>query len=81
MPRLHTASHSAEAEPARVAIFHVITFLIRAIVGAMAAMLLAVFVRGVGAVIAVLLALGAGLCASCGFGSWAFLRKRGKNDD
>jgi hypothetical protein len=66
-----------------VAIFHVITFLIRAIVGAMAAMLLAVFVRGVGAVIAVLLALcaGAGLCASCGFGGWAFLRKRGKNQD
>lgn len=63
-------------------ILHVITFLIHAIVGAMASMLGAVFTRLVPALVAlaVVLALIFGVCTSCGLGGAALLRKRKRQD-
>jgi hypothetical protein len=66
-----------------LAIFKIITFLIHAIVQAIASLLLAVFTHVVPALLAVvaLLALAAAVCTTCGIGSLAFLRRRGKQDE
>jgi hypothetical protein len=65
-----------------MAIFRVITFLIHAIVAAMASLLVAVFTHVVPALVAVLaiLALIVAVCASCGFGGVAFLRRRSRSE-
>lgn len=68
---------------ALLAIFHVITFLIHAIVSAMASLLLAVFTHVLPALIAgaALLALTFAACTSCGVGGLALLRRRKKRQD
>ena len=61
-----------------MAVFRIITFLIHAIVLAIASLLVAVFTHVVPALVAVaaLLALTFAVCASCGVSSLAFLRRR-----
>ena len=61
-----------------MAVFRIITFLIHAIVQAIASMLVAVFTHLVPAMVAVgaLLALVIAICASCGIGGITFLRRR-----
>ncbi len=63
-----------------MAIFNVITFLIHAIVAAMASLLVAVFTHLLPAVLAsiALLALVFAVCTSCGIGGLAVLRRRKK---
>jgi hypothetical protein len=63
-----------------VAIFKIITFLIHAIVQAIASLLVAVFTHLIPALLAVvaLLALAAAVCTTCGLSGLAFLRRRGK---
>jgi hypothetical protein len=66
-----------------MAIFRIITFLIHAIVQAMASLLVAVFTHLVPALLAVIagLALLAAVCTTCGVGGFAFLRRRNKQGD
>ena len=61
-----------------MAIFRIITFLIHAIVQAVASLLVAVFTRVEPALVAAaaLLALAFAVCASCGVGGIAFIRRR-----
>ena len=63
-----------------MAIFNVVTFLIRAIAGAFASLLAAVFTHLLPAIVAVvaLLALLFAVCTSCGIGGVALVRRRGK---
>jgi hypothetical protein len=63
-----------------VAIFKIITFLIHAIVQAIASLLLAVFTHLIPALLAViaLLALAVAVCTTCGISGLAFLRRRRK---
>jgi hypothetical protein len=64
-----------------LALLRIITFLIHAIVFAMASMLGAVFTHFLPAFLAVvaLCALVFGLCATCGVGGLAIFRRRGKD--
>jgi len=66
-----------------LAIFKIITFLIHAIVQAVASLLMAVFTHVVPALLAVvaLLALTVAVCTTCGIGSLAFLRRRKKQGE
>lgn len=66
-----------------MALFRAVTFFIHAIVSAMASMLVAVFTHVIPAILAIVLIVGGGfaLCTTCGLGSFAVLRKRGKTDD
>ncbi|SEB80710.1 hypothetical protein [Terriglobus roseus] len=66
-----------------VAVFKIITFLIHAIVQAIASLLLAVFTHLVPALLAVvaLLALLVAVCTTCGVSGFAFLRRRRKQQD
>ncbi len=66
-----------------MAIFNVITFLIHAIVVAMASLLVAVFTHLLPAVVAIaaLIALVFAFCTSCGIGGFALLRRRRKRQD
>ena len=61
-----------------MAVFRIVTFLIHAIVQAIASLLVAVFTHVVPALVAVaaLLALIFAVCASCGIGGLTFLRRR-----
>ena len=64
-----------------MAVFQIITFLIHAIVQAIASLLVAVFTHAVPALVAIaaLLALVLAICASCGIGGITFLRRRKAN--
>jgi Mg/Co/Ni transporter MgtE len=61
-----------------MAIFRVVTFLIHAIVAAIASLLTAIFTHVIPAIVAVaaFIALVFAVCTSCGIGSIAVLRKR-----
>ncbi|MGI4756534.1 MAG: hypothetical protein ACRYGF_06760 [Janthinobacterium lividum] len=66
-----------------MAIFNVVTFLIKAIVGAMASLLVAVFTHVVTAVVAVaaVVALVFAVCTTCSIGGVALLRRRRKSEE
>lgn len=73
-----SVQHPGKVPGRRMAVFQIVTFLIHAIVQAIASLLVAVFTHVVPALVAVaaLLALALTLCASCGIGGITFLRRR-----